>query len=205
MLSYEEKKNYLMTKVLSKIQHPSHSALCPEITDAVLFLKDDILLKLDDNKKLKTANPNVLAIWLQGILYTLPSLKTERLFNPVADEDILPFQKEIVQNLLIQPIFLNSMMKIPREIYFLNKFLNLNTYMDIIIPQDGTLDLHSRIPMEFHKRPEASPFHKKDAASLIAEKLRYLYPTTTNKTISNEAWSSVISLDIFDHTVVLLG
>ena len=97
------------------------------------------------------ANPNVLAIWLQGILYTLPSLKTERRFNPVADEDILPFQKEIVQNLLIQPIFLNSMMKIPREIYFLNKFLNLNTYMDIIIPQDGTLDLHSRFPKEFHK------------------------------------------------------
>ena len=36
MLSYEEKKNYLMTKVLSKIQHPAHSALCPEMTSKAI-------------------------------------------------------------------------------------------------------------------------------------------------------------------------
>ena len=151
---------------------------------------------MDDNKKLNVVNPNGLAIWLTGIMFTLPSLKTERRFNPLAEEDILPFKKEIVQNLLVQPIFLNSMKKIPREIYFLNKFLHLSTYKDIINPQDGNHDLHGRIPSEFHRRLVSTPFHKNDAAGLLSSKLWNLYPTATNKSSCNEAWTSLISLDI---------
>ena len=45
------------------------------LLDAVLLIKDDIRQKIDDNKKLNVANPNVLAIWLTGIMFTLPSTR----------------------------------------------------------------------------------------------------------------------------------
>ena len=45
------------------------------LLDAVLLIKDVIKEKMDDNKKLKTANPNILAIWHNGIMLTLPTFK----------------------------------------------------------------------------------------------------------------------------------
>ena len=55
MLSYKEKKNYLMTKVLSKIQHPAHSALCPEMTGKAIQISLNHFVFYSKNPPIPTA------------------------------------------------------------------------------------------------------------------------------------------------------